>query len=269
MKWYIPTFRRVDNQITFCNLPSKHKQNVIMVVQEQEREQYKYDCEYLVVDDNIGIAKTREIIYRDAGKNRFAMLDDDLTIFRRNRKYFGETTNMEKSKRIISEEDFNYMMNEFNTVMDNDDVILVGMRDTSLPPHGKKYYYNSLVLQAFFIDGSKLTKFIDDIDWNYVKTGEDTLINLECLIRGFKNVVTDEFMMNGKENFGKEGGCSEFRDVMSDEKEHMKLVEKYGNHIIKPLNDFYNNRLGRARKFKIDCKTAYKSSQLNTLESFI
>ena len=161
------------------------------------------------------------------------------------------------------------MMNEFNTIMDNDDVILVGMRDTSLPPHGKKYYYNSLVLQAFFIDGSKLTKFIDDIDWNYVKTGEDTLINLECLIRGFRNVITDEFMMNGKENFGKEGGCSEFRDVMSDEKEHMKLVEKYGNHIIKPLNDFYNNRLGRARKFKIDCKTAYKSSQLNTLESFI
>ena len=39
-----------------------------MVVQEQERKQYKYDCEYLVVDDNIGIAKTREIIYRDAGK---------------------------------------------------------------------------------------------------------------------------------------------------------------------------------------------------------
>ena len=88
MKIYIPTFRRVDNQITFCNLPNKYKQNVIMVVQEQEREQYKYDCEYLIVDNNIGIAKTREIIYRDGGKNRFAMLDDDLNIFRRKRKYF-------------------------------------------------------------------------------------------------------------------------------------------------------------------------------------
>ena len=104
---------------------------------------------------------------------------------------------------------------------------------------------------------------------NYAKTGEDTLINLECLIRGFRNVIANEFIMNGKENFGREGGCSEFRDATSDEKEHMKLVKKYGSHIIKPKNQFYDNRLGRARKFKIDCKTAYKSSQLNTLESFI
>ena len=78
MKIYIPTFRRVDNQITFNNLPDDVKENVILVVQEQEKNQYKYDCEYLVVDNNIGIAKTREHIYRHAGKNRFGMLDDDV-----------------------------------------------------------------------------------------------------------------------------------------------------------------------------------------------
>ena len=43
MKIYIPTFRRVDNQKTFNNLPDKYKEKVIMVVQEQERDQYKYD----------------------------------------------------------------------------------------------------------------------------------------------------------------------------------------------------------------------------------
>ena len=41
MKIYIPTFRRINNQITFDNLPDEIKENVIMVVQEQEREQYK------------------------------------------------------------------------------------------------------------------------------------------------------------------------------------------------------------------------------------
>ena len=51
MKIYIPTFRRVDSQITFDNLPDKIKENVIMVVQEQERDEYKYDCEYLVVGE--------------------------------------------------------------------------------------------------------------------------------------------------------------------------------------------------------------------------
>ena len=68
-KIYIPTFKRVDNQITFNGLPDKYKEKTILVVQEQEREQYKYDCEYFVVGNDIGIAKTRELIYRKAGNN--------------------------------------------------------------------------------------------------------------------------------------------------------------------------------------------------------
>ena len=39
MKIYIPTFKRVDNQLTFTNLPDDIKKNVIMVVQEQEKDQ--------------------------------------------------------------------------------------------------------------------------------------------------------------------------------------------------------------------------------------
>ena len=108
MKIYIPTFRRVDNQITFDNIPDKIKENVIMVVQEQERDEYKYDCEYLVVGDNIGIAKTREIIYPHAGKTKDGMIDDDIVMHRRNTKYYNQKPNMEKSKRIMTKEDWEY-----------------------------------------------------------------------------------------------------------------------------------------------------------------
>ena len=118
MKIYIPTFRRVDNQITFNTLPDKIKQNVIMVVQEQEREQYKYDCEYLIVDNNIGIAKTRELIYHHAGTNYFGMLDDDITFYLRNSKYFKNELKPEdsfkSSKQDFSptdEENFNSIIN--------------------------------------------------------------------------------------------------------------------------------------------------------------
>ena len=67
MRIYIPTYKRVDSQITFENLPSDIQKNVIMVVQDQERKHYTYDCEYLVVGNEIGIAKTRELIYHHAG----------------------------------------------------------------------------------------------------------------------------------------------------------------------------------------------------------
>ena len=60
---YIPTFRRVNEQKTFERLPDKYKEKVIMVVQKDERPQYKYDVEYLEVDNLIGIAATRNEIY--------------------------------------------------------------------------------------------------------------------------------------------------------------------------------------------------------------
>ena len=66
---YIPTFRRVEKQKTFERLPDKYKEKVIMVVQKNERPQYKYDVEYLEVDDLIGIAATRNEIYNHAGNN--------------------------------------------------------------------------------------------------------------------------------------------------------------------------------------------------------
>ena len=37
IKIYIPTFRRVDFQITFASLPDKYKEKAILVVQEQEQ----------------------------------------------------------------------------------------------------------------------------------------------------------------------------------------------------------------------------------------
>ena len=52
---------RPNNQMTFDNLPDEYKEKVVMVVQEQEKDEYKYDVEYLVVGNDIGIAKTREL----------------------------------------------------------------------------------------------------------------------------------------------------------------------------------------------------------------
>ena len=55
-----------------------------------------------MVDNDIGIAKTRETIYRLAGKSRYMIIDDDITFKRRNRRYYGLESNMEKSKKILT-----------------------------------------------------------------------------------------------------------------------------------------------------------------------
>ena len=132
-KIYIPTFRRVDNQGTFDNLPDEYKEKVVMVVQEQERDEYKYDVEYLVVGNDIGIAKTRELICRDAGKQRFYMIDDDVLLHRRNAKYFGKEPNMDVSKRICTKDDLDEMFTLFHSWMDDENIMHVGHKSSVLP----------------------------------------------------------------------------------------------------------------------------------------
>ena len=50
-------------------------------------------------------------------------------------------------------------------------------------------------LWVHWIDGSKLSGFIDDVDWCIAEIGEDLVFTLECLMHGYKSVITDEFVM--------------------------------------------------------------------------
>ena len=269
MKIYIPSFRRVDNQITFNNLPDNVKENVILVVQEQEKNQYKYDCEYLVVDDNIGIAKTREHIYHHAGKNRFGMLDDDIKFYKRNKKYFhNQNSDMEKSKRLMTENDWDYWFSEIKKMFDKSDIMHIGHRDVSLPPAENKYSKNKLFLGSHWLDGKKLSKFVDDVDWSYVATGEDILLALECSMRGYKNFISNEILIDRWSTAFSKGGCSDFRTAKSDEEQHLKLARKYP--FIKITNKYQDiKNIGRLRIFKTDIKSAYESTQRGTLEEFL
>ena len=110
-KIYIPTACRVDNQVTYNNLPRELQEKVVFVVQEWERDQYNYDAEYLVLQPDIKIgtknalSRTRKVIYETAKNERYAMLDDDLHFKRRNSKYWNGVSNMEKSSRVCTEDD--------------------------------------------------------------------------------------------------------------------------------------------------------------------
>ena len=114
---YIPTYKRANDQVTLNGLPKDIcKEMVVLVVQKQELSEHKqYENRVnriMEVDNNIGIAKTREEICKDAGSQRFYMIDDDIIFHRRNRKYYKEfnnKSNMKKSKRVATENDIKKM----------------------------------------------------------------------------------------------------------------------------------------------------------------
>tara|TARA_Y100000992_G_scaffold295388_1_gene256247 strand:- start:4019 stop:4840 length:822 start_codon:yes stop_codon:yes gene_type:complete len=267
---YIPTFRRPNNQKCFDNLPDKYKKKVIMVVQEQEKDEYDYDVEYLIVGNDIGIAATREQIYNHASKKRYLMVDDDITFYRRNRKYMKVESNMERSKRPLSSNDWDDMFELFNGWMD-EGLMHVGCRDSNLIPSEKFYHEFQYVSGAHFINGEELSKWKDEVDWKFVKVAEDSILNLECLLRGFKNRISDEFVCD---IFGSmwtnEGGLENIRSPQVHYEENIKLMNnpRYKPYTyIKKKIEIKN--YGVIDVFKHRFKEAYNSSKyINKLEEF-
>jgi hypothetical protein len=215
---FIPTVHRADNQITFNNLPDKYKNNVTMVVQAWERSQYTYDCDYLVLPDTpeyhfsdyYCLPKTRSLIY-EAGKNmKYCMFDDDVQFYRRNAKYLGGESNMERSKRLCTEEDFNEMFDLFDVWLDLSAVTVCGCAQIENPPGGKfellsndrvaSFRDNSHMYSAYWINGNDFSDILSELDLTSVRVGEDVCFLLGLLTRGYGNRVSNEFATHNHSN---------------------------------------------------------------------
>lgn len=242
IKIYIPTYKRADEQITLNSLPDKYKKNTILVVQEQEEDLYRQrnkhhkGVEYITVPEDFGIAKTRERIIRHAGASRFCLYDDDVEFYRRNIKYLMREnyklklfdSDMEPptyTKRKMTEADFDEMFEIFNSWMDNQNIIQIGYRSAMLPPSWNLYMDFAGLYCGYMINGAEVAKFVDEINWELVKVGEDSMMTLEFLKRGYKIRRSELFCIQPQ--WWQEGGCSDFRTAEVHNEEHEKLRKKY------------------------------------------
>ena len=234
---YIPTMGRTDIQITYDNLPYKYQKMVKFVIPKKEWKLMtkKYgDNQLLVTPSKVkGIAATREFICRHAGETRFSMIDDDVIFYRRNQKYYSDLdnkSNMDKSKRQMTEQDFDDMFEMFDRWMD-EGYLHVGHRRANLPPCKKSHddicFFNSI----HHIDGKKLSNIIDGIDWTFCEVGEDANFMFEYLSRGFINRKSCEFSAHW-DSF-QDGGCAVYRDSEFHNKEHGKLQKRGSNDLVK------------------------------------
>lgn len=290
-KIFIPTVHRVDNQITLETLPEKYKKLVCLVVQAWERPQYTYDCEYLVLPDTpeyhfsdyYCLPKTRSFIY-DHGKDmKYCVFDDDLKFCRRNSKYFGGASNMETSKRFLTEDDFDDMFSLFDSWLARSDVTVCGCSQVENPPSGsfqavdfdrvECYRNNTSLTSAYWINGTHFKDILPDMDLCSVRVGEDVCFLLSLLTRGFGNRVSGEFVIYNTSNNNKKMKSAVWDEQTYEQtqKDHQYL-EKMFPGIFKILYDKDGNRMsGGYRDFgksKIEWSKAFKPSQNNLMGFF-
>jgi hypothetical protein len=268
---YIPTVRRTDNQITFNNLPEELKKRVIMVVEPGERQLYNYECEYLLVPEKLvgtwtQLAETRLMIHKHAGAIKYAVLDDDVIIKRRNAKYWTGKSNMEKSKRFATSEEISDMFEIVSKWLDEESIGVVGISDAGTPPADTVYTDTMPVYTYLFYDGKMLSKVIDEMDITTLRIAEDLLFLFEALSRGINTRKSNEFMYDNRSMVDK--NLAESREVwtgMFENKEDrpdnyyqsdehyksLKYIQKKYPHIIKIFKDENGKKKNRIAWKKI------------------
>ena len=249
---YIPTIKRENNQITYNNLPDELKKRVIMVLRPEDRPLYNYDCEYLVVPSQIvgtytELAQTREFIHKHAGAIKYAMVDDDIIIKRRNAKYWTGKSNMEKSRRTATTEEISEMYGVVDKWLDEPDIGIVGLSWPDEPPGNKLYRDTTNVNTYVFYDGRMISEVINEMDISSVRVSEDMLFLFEALSRGINSRKSEEWMFDNRSQVDKDlqdsrivwKGMFEGKDTPEDyfqTDEHydcMKYIQKKFPHGVK------------------------------------
>jgi hypothetical protein len=203
-KIFIPTVKRINNQITYNNLPNSLKKIVTFVVQYWERKEYNYDCEYLVLPNKdkyhysnyYCISNTRKFIYEYASNMKYAILDDDIEFQRRNLKYFNKDSNMEKSKRKCTDEDIIEMFNMFDNWLNLKNISVCGCSLIENPPSKNIYNDNKSISSAFWIDGKKIKNILSKLDLTSVGISEDICFILNLLCHGYGTRASNEFVLS-------------------------------------------------------------------------
>jgi len=274
-KIYIPTACRVNNQVTYNNLPKELQEKVVFVVQEWERDQYHYDAEYIVLPPEIKIgaknalSRTRKIIYNIAKNERYAMLDDDLHFKRRNSKYWNGISNMEKSSRICTEDDVREMFETYDKWLDNG-VTFCGCAQQNNPPFGNVSEDNRAMSSCYWINGADWADKIDEMRLDETRVAQDVLLIIGLLSRGFRNRVSNEFIFANQSIASKKETSIHWDQTEFDEvHENHKLIESMYPKYFKIIYDENGDRVpGGFRDFgktSVKWSQAYKDSQVNTL----
>ena len=278
---FIPTVHRPEKQITYEMLPQKYKDITTLVVQSWERPEYNYNCQYAVLpdikeyhySDYYCLPKTRKFIYELGKDLRYCIFDDDLQFGRRNSKYFSDISNMEKSKRICTENDITEMFELFDDWLNIDTVTVCGCSQVENPPLGDSFVENSSITSAFWIDGPKFKNILHSLDITSVRVGEDVCFLLSLLKNGLRNRVSGEFCQFNYSNFKKMKstvwGQQTFEQTLNDH----KYLERMFPGIFEILYDESGKRLhGGYKNFgksRIRWKKAFIDKSINTLEKFI
>lgn len=215
MKILIPTYRRVNSQTTFKNLPERWKKEVVMVVDSEDAIELKSLPEFNGIDFWIrpeyikGIAQKRAWIIGNILEDKIVMMDDDLSF---------EVRDGQGSTRAAEPSDLGHWLDELSFKLDSyaHAGFSVRRHNDKLP----KGWFENNRMQCVL--GYRPEIMRKHCELGRVETREDFDYTLQLLKKGFPNAICAEILFSQKINAP--GGISTYRTVESSNAEALQLA---------------------------------------------
>lgn len=239
MKILIPTYRRVNAQTTFNNLPPEWKKDVVMVVDAQDERELKQNPEFKDIDfwvrpeDIKGIAQKRKWMFENILEDKICMMDDDLSFEVRCNSE--ETLALSSKTRAANSEDINHWLIELDKKLDT-----YAHAGFSVRRHNDK-------LPQGWFENSRIQcvlGFRPEIMRNHCELGriefrEDFDYTLQLLKKGFPNSICAEILFS--QNYNAPGGVSTYRTLEYNNAQALEL-EKLHPGIVKAVQRKYKSK---------------------------
>tara|TARA_R100000995_G_C3437000_1_gene101363 strand:+ start:5 stop:778 length:774 start_codon:yes stop_codon:yes gene_type:complete len=253
MKICIPTYKRVDLQITLNQIPKiLYPDTFLICTKEEENLLKKYNIQLIVLPDNVkGIGNIRQYIVENLKTDFIWFLDDDLIFYRRE---------INKTKLLkIKDADFIELYNWNKKCLEKGYAIVGCSAQGGNNRFKGKFTFFGRIYASYALNSKILKKH--NIKFNEMEVMEDFNVVLHLLRFGYKSIINTEFAHNQKAS-NQAGGCSEFRTYDLQKKSAFLLSEKH-KPFVSVVKKESKNWVGMKHRFdvKIFWKKAFEQGR--------
>jgi hypothetical protein len=250
MEIYIPTYGRVDRQITYDNLPKVWQDQITFVVYEEEAPLHVERGRKVWVyppDKERGIGNKRKFIRNESLDPHICTLDDDLV-------FSARRTDDPTKFRKMTDHDYDQMFDDVRVQLDNGYMHgAIAMREGA-NRNTEPYLYCTRALRAHFYNQNAPFQYVSQ----YM---QDFTMTLDLLTQGHPNVILNRWVHN-QPGSNVAGGCSDDRSL--EKLAHAARVLKYRHPdfvtvVTKETKGSWGG--GKRTDVRIQWKKAFKEGQ--------
>lgn len=232
------------------------KSEVHLVVPKSQRKQYvklakEHKCELLACPVD-GIARTREYCGNIAHHEKFLMLDDDLTFFRR---ISPKSTKLRKPTDLMNC-NIQSLLEEVSVRLEEYVHVAVSAREGNnrLPHSGVEC---SRPLRALAYQREEFVQ----LEHGRVKIMEDFDVTMQLLKKGHKNFIISSWAQDQVQT-QMDGGCSDYRTLKLHNTNVKKFAELHKEFVrVRQKENKTGGQFGKRMEATIYWKKAYESSK--------